>query len=187
MSADSLRRDSARQGHAFARPSLLGIVALAWGTAGFALLLITALARLAGVAIESLEYDWAWFHYAVFAANLTVMAWFEGYRGFQRSYSPRFAARARHLLHHATPAQALLAPLACMGFLWATRRRLIVVWTLTVGIILIVAIYRALPQPWRGILDAGVFVGLGWGLLATLFAVWAGVEVDPEFTGSAEA
>ena len=25
-----------------------------------------------------------------------------------------------------------------------------------------------LPQPWRGIVDVGVVIGLGWGALATL-------------------
>jgi hypothetical protein len=32
-----------------------------------------------------------------------------------------------------------------------------------VGLVLLVGM---LPQPWRGIVDAGVVVGLGWGIVA---------------------
>ena len=39
------------------------------------------------------------------------------------------------------------------------------------GIVGLIVLIRKLDQPWRGIVDAGVVVGLGWGLVATL---WAG-------------
>ena len=125
-------------------------------------------------------------HYIAFAANVIVMAWFEGYRAFQRRYAPRFAARVQALYRSATPLQALLAPAVCMGFLQGSRRRVITAWLLTCGIVAIVLVYRALPQPWRGILDAGVVVGLVWGLAATLHAVVRalrhGPSVDPELS-----
>jgi hypothetical protein len=58
-------------------------------------------------------------------------------------------------------------------------------FALTAGVVAIVLVYRALPQPWRGILDAGVVVGLLWGLVATLLHVGRslreGPAVDPEF------
>ncbi|MEM6532129.1 MAG: hypothetical protein AAF654_05865 [Myxococcota bacterium] len=154
-----------------AAPGLLGAVAMTWGVAGFALLLITGLVRLFAVFLESLSYDWELIHGVVFVINIGLMAWFEGYRGFQRSYSPRFAERAHALLHSTTPAKTLLAPLVCMGFVYAPTRRVVATWILTAGIIVVVVVYRLLPQPWRGILDAGVFVGLGWGLIATIVAV----------------
>lgn len=163
---------------------LLGRVALLWGVGGFTLLLGVALWRLTDLALASTAYPWGPAHWSLFAANLLFMGWIEGYRGFQCRYSPRFAARAHWLSRHAAPWQAVLAPLLCMGFVHATRRRLLSAWLLTVAIVGVVLLYRTLPQPWRGILDAGVVVGLAWGLIATLFAVRQalreGPQADPE-------
>jgi hypothetical protein len=150
---------------------LVGTFALVWGVGGFSALLLFAVLRLAPLALESTAYSWTLWQGAIFVLNLVFMAWVEGYRGFQLNYSPRLAARAHYLYHHATPAQAVLAPLVCMGFVYATRRRLITAWLLTAGIVAIVLVYRSLPQPWRGILDAGVVVGLAWGVAATLHCV----------------
>ena len=94
------------------------------------------------------------------------MAWSEGYRGFQQSFSPRLVARAKYLIAHPRPANVLLAPLFCMGYFRTTRRRLISVYALTVFIVLLIIAVRWLPQPWRGIVDAGVVVGLTWGLIS---------------------
>ncbi|MBT8446427.1 MAG: hypothetical protein KJO38_04710, partial [Gammaproteobacteria bacterium] len=32
----------------------------------------------------------------------------------------------------------------------------------------LILLFRLLPQPWRGVMDFGVVVGLLWGLVATL-------------------
>jgi hypothetical protein len=92
----------------------------------------------------------------------------EGYRGFQQNFSPRVAARARHLASHPTPLRVALAPLFLMGFFGATRRRKITTWCLTLGIFLLVVAVRRLEQPWRGVVDVGVVLGLSWGLVALL-------------------
>lgn len=163
---------------------ILGRIALVWGTAGFLAVLAYAVARLGPLALDSFRYDWSPLQTLVFSLNVGFMAWVEGYKGFQRSYAPRLAARAVCLSRGATPLQAALAPLVCMGFLYAPRRRWISAWLLTAGIVAIVLVYRQLPQPWRGILDAGVVVGLAWGFVATVLAVRRGLRqgpaVDPE-------
>jgi hypothetical protein len=163
---------------------MLGSAALLWGVGGFLALLVAALGRLVPLALESTQYAWTLVHWTLLVVNLAAMAWFEGYRGFQCSYAPRLAARAEHLFRAATPRQALLAPLVCMGFLDAPRRRVIGAWALTGGIVGVVLVYRLLPQPWRGILDAGVVLGLLWGTLATLHFVYRALQkgplVDPE-------
>lgn len=165
---------------------LVGAFAAGWGVVGFSLLLAVALLRLTAVALDSFESPWNALHYAVFVLNLVFMGYTEGYKGFQNQYSPRFAARILYLYRHATVVQALFAPLVAMGFFNATRRRLLTAWILTAGVVVLVLIYRSLPQPWRGILDAGVVLGLGWGLLATLWAVLqafrVGTSIDPEFS-----
>ena len=168
------------------QPTLPGTVALLWGVGGFLLLMGFALWRLVPLSVEAFAYPWNWPHAALFVANLAAMAWFEGYKGFQKAFSPRLAARCHHLLHHASWRQALLAPLVAMGFIDASKRRMITAWSLTAGIILVVLLYRLLPQPWRGILDAGVVLGLAWGLVATLAhvvrALRRGPAVAPEFS-----
>jgi hypothetical protein len=125
--------------------------------------------RLAPVALQALDSDLFWYHWLVFSVNLGLMAFYEGYRGFQQNFSPRLVARARYLRHHPTPLRILLAPMFCMAYFDAPKPRIVRVWILTVVIAVLIIIFRLLPQPWRGILDAGVVVGLSWGIVATLF------------------
>lgn len=182
--SDSAAGTAPAHPHTATDRSRFGTTALVWGVGGFLALLLFALWRLVPMALASTELPWNALHWAIFGLNLLVMGWFEGYRGFQKGYSPRLAARARHLFDFATARQALLAPLVCMGFLDAPRRRLIGAWALTGGIVAVVMVYRLLPQPWRGILDAGVVLGLLWGVAATAHATWRalreGPAVDPE-------
>lgn len=146
----------------------IGKLAAYWGITGFFLLLGFAVYRLTPVALQALNSELNWLHWLVFIANLLFMAYFEGYRGFQQAYSPRLAARARYLSQHSTPLRILLAPLFCMGYFDAPKRRLIATWILTAMIITLIILFRQLPQPWRGIMDAGVVVGLSWGIVVTL-------------------
>jgi hypothetical protein len=107
------------------------------------------------------------------------MAYFEGYRGFQRGFSPRVVVRALHLALHPRPLHVLLAPLFCMGLIHASRRRLLSSWILLVSIVAIVLLVRVLPQPYRGLVDAGVVVGLAWGLVALVGFAWAALAGSP--------
>ncbi len=116
--------------------------------------------------------------------NTLAMAYYEGYKGFQRGYSPRVAARALYLKKHGSVVDCVLAPLFCMAFYAAPRRRVIATWILTIFITLMIILFQYLPQPLRGVLDAGVVVGLTWGLIAT---IWFGLQAlmlnkasDPE-------
>jgi hypothetical protein len=92
------------------------------------------------------------------------MAFFEGYRGFQRALSPRLVARAWHLGHCPTWWHALLAPLFCLSLMHAARRRLLVSWLLVGAVICLALVMHTFAQPARGIIDAGVVVGLSWGV-----------------------
>lgn len=109
-----------------------------------------------------------WFHWVGLVASLIFMGYAEGYKGFHLKFSPRAAARALYLKRNPTIARVLFAPLFCMGFFHATRKRKIVAYSLTAMIILLIVIVRQLSQPWRGIVDAGVLFGLGWGLVSVL-------------------
>lgn len=146
----------------------MGIIGAYWGVGGFALLLVFAIYRLTSITLQVGFNDLSWYHWLVLIANLMFMAYSEGYRGFQQSYAPRVAARARYLHNHPTLLRVLFAPLFCMGFFHAPRKRIISALVLTLGIVVLLMIFQRLPQPWRGLLDAGVVLGLAWGLIATV-------------------
>ena len=148
---------------------LLGRFGAAWGISGVCLLILFAVYRLFGMAMTAFETDLHWYHWLVLIANTLFMAYSEGYRGFQLAFAPRVAARARHLLNHPKLLHVLLAPLFCMGYFHTTRKRIIVAYGLLLGVIVLILIYQQLGQPWRGILDVGVSVGLGWGLVSLLW------------------
>ncbi len=148
--------------------SLLGAFAAAWGIAGWSAVLFFAIVRLSRIAAEALAMDLTGVQFAVLLANAALLAWTEGYRGFQLKFSPRAAARVLYLSRHADWRSALLAPFFCVGFYRATARIRRLTWTGTVLIIALIVVVHRLPQPWRGIVDVGVVLGLSWGLITFL-------------------
>lgn len=152
----------------------LGVI---WGLGGVIILLTSAVFRLANLSIEAFGYTWDWRHWTVFVINLAFMAHSEGYNAFQKSFAPRVVARAQALAQNPSPLRLLLAPLFCMGYFHATRRRLISAYALSIGIVTLITIFHYISQPWRGILDCGVVVGLAWGIVSIAvfaFKTWRG-------------
>lgn len=164
---------------------MLGRIAAFWGVFGFALLLSSAIGRLAPFALDLPFADLSVSQWLALALSLIFMGFSEGYRGFQQNFSPRFAARVRFLRENVTPVRALLAPLFCMGFFYTTPKRRIVSYSLTLMIIVLILTVRYLPQPWRGIVDAGVVFGLAWGLLSILLFTFRALT-ESEFGYSPE-
>jgi hypothetical protein len=146
----------------------MGVFGALWGLTGVFLLLGSAVYRLSVVAIAAFSSDFLWYHWVSLVLTVLFMAYAEGYRAFQQRFSPRVAARAKYLKNHPTVLHALLGPFFCMGFFHATRRRKITSVSVTAGIIVLVLLVRLLPQPWRGIIDLGVVVGLAWGLISLI-------------------
>lgn len=140
-----------------------------WGIAGVLALLVQAIYRLTPYAVDAIRGPLRPFEIAVLVAWVGINAYSEGHRGFHKMFSPRVIARARALDADPRPLFVVLAPLYCMGLIHATRKRLIVSWVLTLGIVAIVIAVRMLEQPWRGIVDAGVVVGLAWGVVSILY------------------
>lgn len=108
-------------------------------------------------------------HYSALAFSVIYMAYAEGYKGFHLGFAPRVVVRARYLAAHPRPIHVMFAPLFCMGYIYATRKRQILSFALTLMIVCFVLIARMMPQPWRGILDAGVVVGLSLGVLSIAY------------------
>ncbi len=118
------------------------------------------------MAWDTFSYSLTWGHWAALVLFAVFMLYSEGYRGFQTGFSPRVAARARYLKDHPRLHHVLLAPLFCMGLVHATTRRRIVSMSLVVAIVILVLLVQQLAQPWRGIVDIGVVLGLSWGLVS---------------------
>ena len=153
---------------------MIGLLGAMWGLGGFFLLLVYTIYRLTPVATEAFTYELGWVHWAVLIVNTALMALLEGYRGFQKGLSPRVAARAKYLTNYPDVLNMLLAPLFCMGYFHIVKRRQISTIVLTVVIIGFILLVRLLDQPWRGIVDVGVVVGLSWGLVSTaIFGIQA--------------
>lgn len=166
--------EDARSGPASPAVSAAGIFGAAWGLTGVTALLFFAVYRLSAMTVTSFAHDLDWRHWILLVINTLFMAYSEGYRGFQKGYSPRVVARARYLLANPAPHRVILAPLFVMGYFSATRRRLISTYVLTVMIVTLIIIFQQLIQPWRGMLDFGVIVGLAWGIIAiAVFALRA--------------
>ena len=152
---------------------MAGTIGAIWGITGTFLLIGSAIYRLTPLALDAFSVPFRWYHWLAWVASVLIMAHAEGYRGFQRQFSPRVAARARYLRENPRLLHLIFAPFFCMGYFHATRRRRIVSISLTAGIIVLVLAVHHLSQPWRGIIDAGVVTGLAWGLVS-LF--WYGVR-----------
>ncbi|MEM1158651.1 MAG: hypothetical protein AAF649_07430 [Verrucomicrobiota bacterium] len=143
-------------------------IAAVWGVLGVVLILSQACWRLGLESLHAFESSWSPAHWITFVLIVIFMAYSEGYRAFQQQFSPRVVSRARTLLIRCTGAQFIFAPLFCMGFFHATRKRKIITYLVTLGIILLIIGVRLMPHPWRGMVDIGVVIGLSWGMIAII-------------------
>ena len=149
----------------------IGRLGAIWGAVGVTGLLLFAIVRIAPRAIRAFETDLDTTQWIVAILFAVFMAYSEGYRGFQCRFSPRTAARVRYLRDRPSFMRAVLAPLFAMGYFHATRRTRIVAFALSSGIVILVLLVRLLEQPWRGIVAAGVVLGLTWGTLSLLASI----------------
>ena len=137
---------------------------------GVAAFILRALVSLTPIALEPIQNGslttWQW---VLLGGWVVFNLYAEGYRGFHRRFSPRVVARAMELGDNPRWFRVLFAAPYCMGLFRAPRRVLITSWVLLFAIMGVVVFVRQIAQPWRGIIDAGVVVGLGAGLLSMLF------------------
>ncbi len=151
----------------------LRVIGMLWGLGGVMALLVFAVWRLASYALELMDLSLGVLHWAALVLSVGYMIYAEGYKGFHLGFAPRVVVRAQYLWRNPAPGLVLLAPLFCMGFVHATRRRRLATIGLTVMILCFIVIARQLPQPWRGILDAGVVAGLSFGIASLCYFAMA--------------
>jgi hypothetical protein len=143
---------------------LTGWVGVIWGIGGLAWTLAHAIFKLLPLAVAPLLEQSMAPHLALaYVGCVVLMAYTEGYRGFQRSFSPAVAQRAGMILQSPTFLRVLFAPAFCMGLWGVGRRKVVASWLLLAMIVGFIHVVRYLPPIWRGAIDAGVVVGLSWG------------------------
>lgn len=147
---------------------MLGVIGAVWGLLGLSLLLGWAVFRLTPYAMELPSLTLEWYHWLALVVNTLFMAYSEGYKGFQLGASPRVAARVKYLYENPKLLHVIFAPLFCASYFYTTKSRQMARFILTAMIILLIVIVSQFTQPWRGIVDAGVVVGLIWGILSML-------------------
>jgi len=160
-------------------------VASFWAAGGVAMILLNSIRRIVPIAMEPFQaagkaaVDGAassvqpltQFQLAAYVLTCIWFAYVEGYKGFQRKFSPMVVNRSFTLKFGESPFHHFLfGPFYAMGLFHATKKRMIVSWSVSFGVAAIVVAVKKLPYPWRNVVDAGVVVGLSWGTLSILLS-----------------
>lgn len=152
------------------------VIGYTWGIVGVIWLLLFAIYRLAPMALALGSFPMNLLHWLALIFSIVYMAYAEGYKGFHLGFAPRVVLRANYLKENPRVSHVILAPIFCMGYIHATKRRKLLSIGLTIMIICFIMVARMLPQPWRGILDAGVVVGLSIGISSILYFVYIAIR-----------
>jgi len=163
-----------------------------WGSMGVVYILAKAIKRVLPIALEPFGkgegvVPLTQIQLAAYILTCIWFAYVEGYKGFQLKFSPLVVSRSFTITPSSSPLHhILLAPLYSMGLFHATKKRMIVSWSVSIGVAVIVAAVKRLSYPWRNIVDAGVVVGLSWGTISilggyiiSLITGIAPIDVDP--------
>ena len=144
-------------------------IAAVWGVAGVIILFSPpssvwfgpqqTLLMLSSIGITGSSWCWSWLSW--FTWKATVPSKRDFHRGLQQERV--ISGRTIHLCTH-----YLRRSSAWPIFMHRKEESSVSGSSVTAGIIVLVLLMRFLPQPWRGIIDAGVVMGLSWGLVALL-------------------
>jgi hypothetical protein len=147
-----------------------------WGVFQVLSILANALKRLVPIAIQPVvQRDLSPAQVAICVGWCGYMAYAEGYQAFQKKFSPLVVKRAFGLSNNPSILKVLLAGPYCMGLFGATKKRMIVSWSVTTGVVAVVQAVKKLPYPWRSIVDAGVVMGLTYGALSMCWQTVGGM------------
>jgi hypothetical protein len=138
----------------------------AWALVAIGVTFVEAIYRLASRALLTLERGLSTAETCALVVSVALFAYGEGYRALHRRFIPQLIVRASRL--HPPDSGCLrvwlLGPLIVLSLIQAERSVQLRAWASIGLIVLAVLIVRALPEPWRGIVDAGVAVALAIGL-----------------------
>lgn len=149
-------------------PLIVRRIGAIWGVVGVILLLSFAVYRLFPFVTELLREKLDILQIIILLIWLVIMGYSEGYKAFGKQFAPRVVARAQYLSRSASWLRIILAPLFCVGYFGASKKRIIASIALSAGIIVLIIIVHFVEQPWRGIIDCGVILGLAIGIIYLL-------------------
>lgn len=150
-------------------PGVWNKVLATWGVVSVLSVIGNALKRLVPVALEPVKNgDLTPFHWAIYVGWTVFMMYTEGYKAFQKKFSPLVVKRAFTLAQNPGVFNWLLAGPYSMGLFGATPKRMKISWAISTMVVVIVQVVKRLPYPWRGIADAGVVAGLTYGSASIL-------------------
>ena len=118
---------------------------------------------------EGFSFEFSTLNWIVLMAYLIVMIVGKGYFALHRGFVPRVINRSELLIENGNLFDKLLAPLYCMGFFKAPRKRMIISYVMISLIVSFIVSASKITQPWRGIIDLGVIIGLSLGIFSLLF------------------
>ena len=149
------------------RQSLLG----SWGVLQVVAILGNTIKRLIPIALQPFQrQDLLLHHWITLISWVLVMGYTEGYKAFHLKFSPLVVKRAFKIADNASFLNIVIAGPFSMGLFGATKKRMIINWSISVGVLVLVKLVKELPYPWRSIVDSGVVVGfLGIGTLSILY------------------
>jgi hypothetical protein len=154
-----------------------------WGVSSFglgvvALTLAEASVRLGVRAVLTVHAGLTAAQYALLALSVIAFGYGEGYRALHRSFVPHVIERATTLARSDQRGLRswLTAPLYMLCLVQAEPRVLRRGWLSVFLICCAVVIVREVPEPYRGIVDAGVAVALGIGLFSLICGYIAAVR-----------
>jgi len=152
--------------------------AATFGLAVHAILLAEASFRLGERALQTVQRGLSAWDWALMLLSITAFGYGEGYRALHRRFFPHVIARASELAHREGRGARdfLAAPFYVVSMVQADKRALVRAWLGVALIVCAVFIVRALPEPYRGIVDAGVAVALAIGLASLIFGYVAAVR-----------
>merc|ERR1712039_89309 len=145
-----------------------------WGAVGVAAYLTYGIKKVVPIVTEGVADFTSYQQWCALAAVILFFAYYEGYKGFQKGFAPRVVSRAWAVSESSRPDKQmpilhkLFAPAFCIGYFHGTRARVITSWAVSSTIVLLVVGVKRIGNPTRAIIDAGVIVGLAWGVCSIL-------------------
>ncbi len=127
-------------------------------------LFASAVVRLGGRGVETILAGLAPLEWTILTVLTLFMVYTEGVLAFQRRWVPKLVGRAREVRRQPILLQ-LLGPLYGLALVGGPAKRLLRGWIGTAAIVAAILAVRALPDPWRGVVDFAVAAALAWGLV----------------------
>jgi hypothetical protein len=148
--------------------SARGLVVAAWAIGAIALSLVEAIWRLGARASATLQAGLEPHEWATLIVVVALFLYGEGVRALQRRFVPHVVNRTLVVARGGGAVASVLAPLFAMSLVHDAPRAMARAWVGVALIVVAVLAVREMPEPWRGVIDAGVASALSWGLGALL-------------------